>query len=306
MHIKTKPTISVITPSLNHGAFLAQNLASIALQGDYDVEQLILDGGSTDCTKDVVDAFDHAEYVYLPDSNQSEALNEGFQRATGDIICWLNTDDILLPGAFEIAINELERSGPRTYFTSHYLMVDERLELLKKHRVPSFSPFLYRNYAVYLPTSGSFISNTVAQDGITLDANLEILMDRDYVLQLLEHGYKFEHYDGYLSAFRLHQDNKSGVGRLFKGQTDPRAERRISERSRISETYGGLFLGGSRVVPPHRGLSKLAWIRLVASLRLNNLRVKAEDFVGLQDIAPALARWTHELVQVASAPDAKA
>ena len=77
--------------------------------------------------RDVVEVFDHATYVYLPDSNQSEALNEGFRRANGDIICWLNTDDILLPGAFATAITELEKHGPRTYFTSHYLMVDENL-----------------------------------------------------------------------------------------------------------------------------------------------------------------------------------
>ena len=285
----------MITPSLNHGEFLAQNLASIALQGDYEVEQLILDGGSTDCTRDVVEAFDHATYVYLPDSNQSEALNEGFRRANGDIICWLNTDDILLPGAFATAITELEKHGPRTYFTSHYLMVDENLELLRKHRVPDFSSFLYRNYAVYLPTSGSFISNTVAQDGIELDASLEILMDRDYALQLLEHGYKFARYDGYLSAFRLHQDNKSGVGRLFKGQDDPRAQRRISERERISDTYGGLFVGQTRLTPPHKGLSRLAWIRLAATLRLGLLRVKVEEFAGLEDVEPSLARWTHAL-----------
>jgi len=259
------------------------------------VEQLILDGGSTDCTKDVVEAFEHAKYVYLPKSNQSEALNEGFRQAKGDIICWLNTDDILLPGTFDIAVSELERHGPRTYFTSHYLMVDENLELLRKHRVPDFSSFLYRNYAVYLPTSGSFISNTVADDGICLDANLEILMDRDYALQLLEKGYNFARYNGYLSAFRLHQDNKSGVGRLFKGQEDPRAERRISERSRISESYGGLFMGDTRVVPPNRGLSRLAWMRLAATLRLSLLRVKVEDFAGVEDVAPALARWTHEL-----------
>ena len=267
----------------------------MALQGDYAVEQLVLDGGSTDCTEEVVAAFEHAKYVHLPDSNQSEALNEGFTRARGDIICWLNTDDILLPGTFATALSELDKHGPRTYFTSHYLMVDENLELLRKHRVPEFSSFLYRNYAVYLPTSGSFISNTVANDGIRLDASLEILMDRDYTLQLLEHGYTFVRHDGYLSAFRLHQDNKSGVGRLFKGQSDPRAERRISERERISDTYGGLFLGKTRFSPPNPGLSRLAWMRLAAALRWGLLRVKVEDFAGIDDVAPSLARWTHAL-----------
>ena len=295
--IDSRPQITVITPSLNHGNYLAQNLASVALQGSYSVEQLILDGGSTDSTQDVVAAFDHAQYVHLPKSNQSEALNEGFRRAKGEVICWLNTDDIVLPGAFETALSSLERSGPRTYLTSHYLMVDEDLGLLRRHRLPPFSSFLYRNYAVYLPTSGSFISNTVAADGISLDPSLEILMDRDYALKLLEGGYRFLHHDGYLSAFRLHQDNKSGVGRLFKGQTDPRAERRLSERQRISDDYGGLFLGDRRLVGPSQLLSKLAWATLVANLRARRLRVRAEDAIGMGDIAPTLARWTHKIAR---------
>jgi glycosyltransferase involved in cell wall biosynthesis len=295
--IDARPQVTVITPSLNHGSYLAQNLASVALQGSYRVEQLILDGGSTDSTQDVVAAFDHAQYVHLPKSNQSEALNEGFRRAKGEVICWLNTDDIVLPGAFETALSSLERSGPRTYFTSHYLMVDEALRLLRRHRVPLFSSFLYRNYAVYLPTSGSFISNTVAADGISLDPSLEILMDRDYALKLFEGGYQFVHHDGYLSAFRLHQDNKSGVGRLFKGQTDPRAERRLSERQRLSENYGGIFLGARRLVGPSPLLSKVAWAALVANLRARRLRVRAEDAVGLGDMAPTLARWTHKIAR---------
>jgi glycosyltransferase involved in cell wall biosynthesis len=295
MTMNRRPRITVITPSLNHGPFLADNLASVALQGHADVEQLILDGDSTDCTREVTEAFDHARYVHLPKSNQSEALNEGFRRATGEVICWLNTDDILMPGAFDAALKALEVQGPRTYLSSHYLMVDEELGLLKKHRLPAFSKFLYRNYAVYLPTSGSFISNTVADDGIELDASLEILMDRDYALKLLNAGYHFHHHPDYLSAFRLHQDNKSGVGRLFKGQSDPRAQRRHDERHRISQKYGGLYVGERRLVGPSAFLSKAAWAALVAQLRARKLAMRLEDAAGLRDVRPTLSVWVHEL-----------
>lgn len=290
-----RPLITVITPSLNQGRFLRDNLASIALQGITDVEQLVLDGGSTDETEAVIEEFPHAKLVSLPDSNQSEALTEGFRRARGRYICWLNTDDILMPHAFDYALAILETAGPRAYVTSHYLFVDSDLQLVRKNRLPTFSSFLYRNYAVYLPTSGSFVTNTVASDGIVLDANLDILMDRDYALQLHEADYTFHHIDAYLSAFRMHEAQKSGVGRLQANQEDPRAKRRISERTQISAHYGGVFVGKNRVLPPGRALSRAAWASLVVQLRLNRLRVRVEDALGASDVAPDLGRWVHAL-----------
>ena len=286
---------TVITPSLNHGRFLGANLASVALQGVAPVEQLILDGGSTDETADVIARFPHAELVSLPESNQSEALNAGFARAKGKYICWLNTDDIVMPGAFEAALARLETGGERVYLTSHYLFVNATLELVRKNRLPLFSSFLYRNYAVYLPTSGSFVTNTVAKDGISLDASLDILMDRDYALQLHEAGYRFEHIDDYLSAFRLHEAQKSGVGSLSANQEDPRAQRRVAERNQISQKYGGVYWRQGRVLPAHPALSRVAWASLVGKLRLNRLRVWAEEALGRRDMAPTLARWVHQL-----------
>jgi len=295
--MEERPLFSVITPSLNHGDYLADCLASVGLQGVDNVEHLVLDGGSTDNTQEVTEAFAHGRFISLPGTNQSEALTEGFRRAKGHIICWLNTDDILLPGAFERARMRMGTHGDRTYLTSHYLFVDKELNLIRKNCLPSFSPFLYRNYAVYLPTSGSFVTNTVYGDGIRLDSDLEILMDRDYALKLHEAGYQCIHEPDYLSAFRLHDNNKSGVGRLQAKKADPRADRRIAERNQISEHYGGVFLGKKRLLSHHPALSRLAWVSLVAQLRFNRLRIRMEDMVGVNDVAPDLARWTYTLKQ---------
>ncbi|MEC9071063.1 MAG: glycosyltransferase, partial [Myxococcota bacterium] len=271
------PVLTVITPTLNYGHFLDACLASVALQSpEIPHEHLVLDGGSTDNTEEVVGMFPSAELVVLPGSSQSEALNEGFKRARGEVVCWLNADDILLQGAASAAMAALETAGDRAYVSSQYLAVDEDLGLLHRHHVPALSPWLYRNFAVYLPTSGAFMTRTIAEDGVVVDPDLKIVMDRDFQLQLYTRGYKFVHLAQYLSAFRFHGSNLSGVGKNHAGGVDPLAERRVAERNRISGQYGGVYLGQRRLMPPSRVLSRLAWLKFVVHLRLRRLKVRLD------------------------------
>lgn len=95
------PKISVITPSYNQGKYIAETIESIIKQGYPNVEHIIIDGGSTDETCDVVSRYSNhvARFISEPDKGQSDALNKGFNLATGDIFCWLNSDDQFAPGA---------------------------------------------------------------------------------------------------------------------------------------------------------------------------------------------------------------
>ena len=93
--------ISVVTPCLNSKQFLERMLQSVHDQeGDFEIEHLIFDGGSTDGTLEILEKWSgKIDYVSEPDTGQSNALNKGFAKATGDVIAWLNADDIYLPGA---------------------------------------------------------------------------------------------------------------------------------------------------------------------------------------------------------------
>lgn len=95
------PKISVVTPSFNQGCYIAETIESVLQQGYPNVEHIIIDGGSTDDTMQVVGRY-RSKLVHVvsePDRGQSDALNKGFRLATGDILCWLNSDDQFAPGA---------------------------------------------------------------------------------------------------------------------------------------------------------------------------------------------------------------
>ena len=104
------PLISVITPSLNSGSYLEAAIRSVLAQDYRAFEHVVVDGGSTDATLDVLRRYPHVRWTSEPDGGQSEAMNKGFARASGDVVVYLNADDWFEPGAFE-AVAAAIRTG---------------------------------------------------------------------------------------------------------------------------------------------------------------------------------------------------
>ncbi len=102
------PSISITTPSYNQGQFLAKTIESVLSQDYPALEYQILDGGSTDDTVDIIRRYAHrlAYFTSRPDHGQSDAVNRGWMRSSGEVISWLNSDDYLLPGALDIIAKE--------------------------------------------------------------------------------------------------------------------------------------------------------------------------------------------------------
>src|SRR5271169_2586773 len=95
------PSISIITPSYNQGRFLEATLRSVLEQGYARLEYLVIDGGSTDDSVDIIRRYEHrlAYWVSERDRGQVHAINKGLERSTGEIVAFLNSDDLYLPGA---------------------------------------------------------------------------------------------------------------------------------------------------------------------------------------------------------------
>ncbi len=110
------PLITVVTPSYNHERFIEATIQSVLTQDYAPIEYIVMDGGSTDGTLDILRKYeDRLTWVSERDKGQGDAINKGFRRATGDIWCWLNSDDLFTPGALK-TVAEFFQSHPDASF----------------------------------------------------------------------------------------------------------------------------------------------------------------------------------------------
>src|SRR5687768_1094026 len=141
-----KTRITVVTPSFNQAGFLDQTIRSVLSQREHAHEYFVVDGGSTDGSVDVIRR--HAGridwWVSEKDRGQSDAIAKGFARATGDVLCWLNSDDLYLPGALEAARRAFDEHPEWDALTAYHVRMDAESRIISAHRIPRQSPRLAR------------------------------------------------------------------------------------------------------------------------------------------------------------------
>jgi glycosyltransferase involved in cell wall biosynthesis len=130
------PRLSIVTPSFNQGAFIEETIRSVLLQGYPDLEYLILDAGSTDGTLDVIRKYERhlTWWVSEPDRGQSDAINKGFARCTGELMNWLNSDDWLAPGALAAVVAAARRDPEAGAYVGTSRRVTARGKAFATHR----------------------------------------------------------------------------------------------------------------------------------------------------------------------------
>src|SRR5450759_2806690 len=118
--------ISVITPSYNQGQFLEETILSVINQNYPNLEYFIIDGGSTDNSIEIIKKYEkHLTYwVSEKDNGQAHAINKGFKKATGDIVCWINSDDLLIQGAINTISNYFSRNPDVQFINGYTLRID--------------------------------------------------------------------------------------------------------------------------------------------------------------------------------------
>ena len=210
------PSISVVTPTFNQARFIPQAVESVRDQKYPNLEHLIFDGLSTDDTLAVLERYgDALTVVSEADSGQNEAINKGLRRATGDVICWLNSDDYLLPGALQ-AVGEFFAANPEvTWVTGDGVIVDVDGKPIQgpvrtyKQVLRRFPPSVYLGLANSIVQPATFWRRSVHESLGYLDESLHYTMDYDWWLRLLSTGRPGK-IDRALCGFRIHDASKSG------------------------------------------------------------------------------------------------
>jgi glycosyltransferase involved in cell wall biosynthesis len=229
---ETWPKISVVTPSYNQGMYLEETMLSVLSQKYPNLEYIVIDGGSSDQSVSIIQKYG-AQLSYwesAPDRGFGHAINKGFSRATGEILCWLNSDDILLPGALlQVGAYFARHPNVGLVFGDRHI-INERSVLVSRRKYFFYLPGQLR-FAKTLPQECTFWRREPFEKvGAQLDEKLKFAIDLDLWCRLSKVT-TFRHLPFFLGGFREQSLSKSAV----------LSDTGIRERNSIIDRYfGGL------------------------------------------------------------------
>jgi glycosyltransferase involved in cell wall biosynthesis len=202
--------VSIVTPSFNQGAFLEDTILSVLDQDYAPIEYIVVDGGSSDGSLEVIKQYENrlAGWMSEPDAGQTEAINKGFARAKGDIFAYLNSDDLLRPGAVREAVEFLQAHSEvgMVYGDADY--VDEKGETIGNFPAAQTDLRRLRRGYVHIPQQAAFFRGFLWKSVGPLDPSLYFAMDYDLWLRIAALT-EIRYHPRTWGAFRLHSAAKS-------------------------------------------------------------------------------------------------
>lgn len=245
--------ISIVTPNYNYGDFLIKAIKNVFDQTEANdspiVEHIVIDGGSTDNSVKYMQEWDSfiatipeerkARYTFSwvseKDRGQTDAINKGLRKSTGDIVCWLNADEEYKPNALKEISIAFEKN-PKTdviYGEIEFTKEDGTPIRVKKDHRYSFGVLLH--YGCYIPSAATFWRRRAYEIAGDLDFTYKVTMDYEYWVRLAKLGCKFKFLPKTIASFAWHENNISTV---FN-------EKRLEECRKVKLLYGARFPFGN-------------------------------------------------------------
>ena len=203
--------VSIIVPSYNQGRYIRTTLESIFSQDYPHLEIIVMDGGSTDNTCDILRSIDDPRMTWRsePDNGQSHAINKGLRQSNGSILGYLNSDDLLLPGAIHKILDYFDTQPECDLVYGHNYMIDENGRVVQETPVSNFHITDMLHPIGGLPQPGLFWQRRVTDHIGLFDETLHYTMDYDYWLRAALAGFRLDYLRTSLGAFRLHSTSKT-------------------------------------------------------------------------------------------------
>lgn len=179
-----RPTISILTPSYNQGSHIERNILSILKQNYQSFEHIVIDGGSTDNTVELLKKYPHLKWISEKDKGQADALNKGLKIATGEIIGWINSDDFYEPNIFNDVVMAFEDTATK-WVIGNVSYFYEESNLLQPHK--SF-PITHKNLLKdpdILKQPATFFRRSIIEQVGGWDVSLHYVMDYDLWLKIV-------------------------------------------------------------------------------------------------------------------------
>jgi glycosyltransferase involved in cell wall biosynthesis len=256
------PTFSIITPSYNQAGFIRRTIESVLGQDYPALEYLIIDGGSTDGTLDILKEYQgRLQWISEKDRGQSDAINKGFQRATGDVFAYLNSDDLYEPGALR-KVGAFFRNHPQAHWVTGQCRIIDDQDREIRRLITAYKNLWLRLHCRaallvldYISQPATFWTREAVHRAGPFDVLEHYSMDYDFSLRLLQHE-KLWTLLTPLAAFRVHPASKSDRVREHFA-SDLEIARRYTRSPfllSLHAAHNGLIVGMYGLLNPRRAL----------------------------------------------------
>lgn len=226
-HGSDLPAIALVTPSFNQARFVGQTIHSVIGQDFPRVQYVVQDACSKDGTEDVLKSFVHMGFdIHIEaDNGQTDALNKGFSRTSAEIMGYLNSDDLLLPGTLLFVAKYFRDNPSVDVIYGNRLIIDESGLEIGRWILPGHDANVLR-FIDYVPQESMFWRRRVwDRVGAKFDSTLQFAMDWDLILRFLDSGAVIRHVSELFGIFRVHSDQKSQLNYVSRGSTEMAALR---------------------------------------------------------------------------------